>query len=87
MNTKNHETISLEKAQDVVFKLSRQKLETEKEKNKSYSIAEFYKARCESQELTIQELRQKLAKAEHDRDRYKAKIIELQNIKRESENG
>lgn len=74
METKQNEVISLNKAQDVVFNLSKKIMDSKEENKKAFSILEIYKARCESQEAAIVELKQKLAKAEHDRDRYRARI-------------
>ena len=71
---KGHETVSLEQAQNVVFNVSKRVLSEQEKSRNAYSIAEIYKARCESLEETIMELKRKLAKAEHDRDRYKARI-------------
>lgn len=77
METKQNEVISLNKAQDVVFNLSKKLMDSKAENKKAFSVLEIYKARCELQEETIIELRKKLAKAEHDRDRYKARIDKM----------
>lgn len=43
-----------------------------------WEVKEDYKRRAETAETVISDLRSKLAKAEHDRKRYKARIEELQ---------